>query len=198
MDSWLIDESRKLHVCGNNPDCPGTHLEQGSFRIKGYEGPVLSCDKCGAEMRLRTGRFGKYFACTACPNTRKLLRNGEAAPPKMPKVDCPELPCVKAPHDHYVIRDGAAGLFLAAASYPKVRETRNPLVKELLPHIEELPEKYRHLGKAPVADPDGNPAIVRFARKSKDHYVTSEVDGKPSKWALFWDGKKWAPGRDGE
>ena len=23
MDSYLIDETRKLHVCGNNPDCSG-------------------------------------------------------------------------------------------------------------------------------------------------------------------------------
>ncbi len=85
MDSYLIDEPRKLHVCGNNPDCPGFEVESGKFKIKGYDGPILECDKCGAEMQLKTGRFGKYFGCTSedCKNTRKLLRNGEAAPPKM-------------------------------------------------------------------------------------------------------------------
>ena len=60
MDSYLIDESRKLHVCGNNPDCDGYEVEQGQFRIKGYDGPVIECDKCGADMQLKTGRFGKY------------------------------------------------------------------------------------------------------------------------------------------
>jgi len=35
MDSYLIDEGRKLHICGNNPDCPGHEVEYGSFRIKG-------------------------------------------------------------------------------------------------------------------------------------------------------------------
>jgi len=34
MDSYLIDETRKLHVCGNNPDCDGYEVEQGQFRIK--------------------------------------------------------------------------------------------------------------------------------------------------------------------
>ena len=77
MTSYLIDETRKLHVCGNNPDCPGFTLEAGQFRIKGYEGPVLECDKCGAEMQLKSGRFGKYFGCTRCSNTRKLLRSGQ-------------------------------------------------------------------------------------------------------------------------
>ncbi len=90
MDSYLIDESRKLHVCGDNPDCDGYEVEAGQFKIKGYEGPVLDCDKCGEQMQLKSGRFGKYFGCTAkdCKNTRKLLRNGEAAPPKWIRSLC--------------------------------------------------------------------------------------------------------------
>ena len=61
MTSYLVDEQRKLHICGNNPDCAGFAVEQGQFRIKGYDGPVIECDKCGAEMQLKSGRFGKYF-----------------------------------------------------------------------------------------------------------------------------------------
>ncbi|MFP3527726.1 topoisomerase DNA-binding C4 zinc finger domain-containing protein, partial [Pantoea sp. SIMBA_072] len=77
----------------------------GTYRIKGYEGPSLECDKCGSEMQLKTGRFGKFFGCTnpACKNTRKLLKSGEAAPPKMDKVDMPELKCEKV-DDTYVLR----------------------------------------------------------------------------------------------
>src|SRR3546814_2196919 len=41
MDSYLIDESRKLHVCGNNPDCAGYVIETGEYRIKGYDGPEI-------------------------------------------------------------------------------------------------------------------------------------------------------------
>ncbi|MGY8830756.1 MAG: type I DNA topoisomerase, partial [Pseudomonadales bacterium] len=39
MDAYLLDETRKLHICGNNPDCSGYEVEQGQYRIKGYEGP---------------------------------------------------------------------------------------------------------------------------------------------------------------
>jgi len=108
MDSYLIDEGHKLHVCGNNPDCHGFEIEEGSFKIKGYEGPVLECDKCSADMQLKSGRFGKYFGCTnsECKNTRKLLRNGEAAPPKMDPVPMPDLICQKVEDDFYVLRDG--------------------------------------------------------------------------------------------
>ncbi len=192
MDSYLIDESRKLHVCGNNPDCAGYEVEQGEFRIKGYDGPLIECDKCGSDMQLKTGRFGKYFGCTSesCKNTRKLLRNGQPAPPKMDPVPMPELACDKV-DDHYVLRDGAAGLFLAASKFPRNRETRAPLLQEILPHKDAIDPKYHFLMDAPVEDGSGNPAIIRFSRKTQEHYVMTEVDGKPTGWKAFHDGKSW-------
>ncbi|MFT7128468.1 MAG: DNA topoisomerase-1, partial [Gammaproteobacteria bacterium] len=192
MDSYLIDETRKLHVCGNNPDCAGFEVEHGAYKIKGYEGPLLDCDKCGAEMQLKSGRFGKYFGCTAedCKNTRKLLRSGEAAPPKMDPVPMPDLACLKV-DDYYVLRDGAAGMFLAASNFPKNRETRAPLVEEILPFKDAIDSKYAHLFKAPTEDSDGNKTIIRYSRKTKEQYVQSEIEGKPSGWKAFYSNGKW-------
>ena len=194
MDSYLIDEKRKLHVCGNNPDCSGYEVEQGTFRIKGYDGPTLECDKCGSEMQLKTGRFGKYFGCTntECKNTRKLLKNGEPAPPKMDPVPMPELQCQKV-DDTYVLRDGASGLFLAASKFPKNRETRPPLVSEIKPHRKEIDPKYDYLMDAPEADPEGNPTVIRYSRKSKEQYVMSEKDGKATGWSAWYVNGKWQP-----
>lgn len=192
MDSYLLDEARKLHICGNNPDCSGFDVEMGTFKLKGYEGPKLECDKCGDEMQLKTGRFGKYFGCMVeeCKNTRKLLRSGEAAPPKMDPVQMPELECVKV-EDHYVLRDGASGMFLAASQFPKNRETRAPLVEELLPHKKEIDPKYKFLFSAPIEDPDGNKAIVRYSRKAKEQYVQTEIEGKATGWKAHYQGSKW-------
>ncbi len=192
MDSYLVDKNRKLHVCGNNPDCPGYEVEEGSYRIKGYEGPSIECDKCGSEMQLKTGRFGKFFGCTnaECKNTRKLLKNGEAAPPKMDPVPMPELACEKV-EDTYILRDGASGLFLAASQFPRNRETRAPKVAELLPHKTEIDEKYAFLFSAPVKDMDGNETIVRYSRKTKEQYVMTEVNGKATGWRAFYQGGKW-------
>jgi DNA topoisomerase-1 len=192
MASYLVDESRKLHVCGNNPDCDGFEVEPGQFFIKGYDGPVLQCDKCEEEMQLRSGRFGKYFACTAeeCKNTRKLLRSGEPAPPKVDPIPMPDLACEKC-EDFYLLRDGAAGIFLAASQFPKHRETRAPLVEEILTVAEQLDDKYKFLASAPVQDSDGNKAVVRFLRKTKEQYVMTEVDGKPSGWRAYYRDGKW-------
>jgi len=192
MDSYFLDETRKLHICGNNPDCSGFEIEKGVFKIKGYEGPVLECDKCGSDMQLKNGRFGKYFGCTneTCKNTRKLLRNGEAAPPKMDPVPMPELKCLKV-DDHYVLRDGASGMFLAASGFPKNRETRAPLVAEILPHKDEIDKKYTFLFTAPVADDDGVPTVIRYSRKTKEIYVQSEEEGKATGWKAFYEGGRW-------
>ena len=192
MTGYLVDETRKLHVCGNNPDCTGFAIEPGQFRIKGYDGPVLECDKCGAEMQLKSGRFGKYFGCTSddCKNTRKLLRNGEPAPPKADPVPMPELRCEKV-DDHYLLRDGASGIFLAASQFPKNRETRAPLVSEIKPHGNELDPKFKYLLDAPEHDPDGIPALIRYSRKAKEQYVQSEVDGKATGWKAFYRDGRW-------
>lgn len=192
MDSYLVDEQRKLHVCGNNPDCDGYEIEFGEFKIKGYEGPTLECDKCGSEMQLKTGRFGKYFGCTneECKNTRKLLRNGEPAPPKMDPVPMPELQCEKV-DDTYILRDGAAGIFLAASQFPKNRETRAPYLDEILPHRAEIDPKYDFLMDGPVKDSDGNRVQVRFQRKTKEQYLMTEVDGKATGWRADFNDGNW-------
>ena len=193
MDSYLIDESRKLHICGNNPDCAGFEVEPGEFRIKGYDGPVIDCDKCGAQMQLKSGRFGKYFGCTneTCRNTRKLLRNGQPAPPKADPVPMPELRCERV-DDHYVLRDGAAGVFLAASQFPKHRETRPPKVSELKAHGNELDPKFVYLLEAPETDGAGNPATVRFSRKTREQYVATEKGGKPTGWSAHYRDGRWA------
>ena len=192
MEPYLIDETRKLHICGNNPDCVGFEIENGEFKLKGYDGPTLECDKCGAEMQLKTGRFGKYFGCTAegCKNTRKLLRNGEPAPPKADPIPMPDLRCEKV-DDFYLLRDGASGIFLAASQFPRNRETRAPLVREVASVADQLDPKHRYLADAPLEDPQGNPAQIRYSRKTREQYVMTELDSKATGWKAFYRGGRW-------
>jgi DNA topoisomerase-1 len=193
MDSYLVDENRKLHVCGNVPTCMGYEIEKGTFKIKGYDGPIIECDKCKSNMELKNGRFGKYFGCTneECKNTRKLLRSGEAAPPKEDPVFITELPCENS-DAHFVLRDGAAGIFLAASTFPKSRETRAPLVEELARFRERISPKFYYLADAPSKDPDGNSAVVRYSRKTKQQYVMSEdKDKKATGWSAWYENEKW-------
>ena len=201
MDNYLIDENRKLHVCGKNPDCDGYLVEQGQFKIKGYDGPILECHKCGSEMQLKTGRFGKYFGCLNdnCGATRALQRNGEPKPLMMEPISLPDLLCLKC-EDHYLLRDSMKGLFLAASKYPKNRETRAPKVSEInnlsneiLEACRFLPntEKHSYLMSAPEKDRDGNPYVIRYNKSEDMHYLASEKDGKKTKWTAVYNNGEW-------
>ena len=201
MDNFLIDENRKLHVCGKNPDCSGFSVEEGKFKIKGYDGPILECHKCGSEMQLNTGRFGKYFNCQneECGTTRQLQRNGEPKPITMEPISIPELLCEKC-EDHFLLRDSMKGLFLAASKFPKNRETRAPKVSEinslkdrLIDACKYLPNKNKHLYliSAPINDKDGNPYIIRYNKNDDIHYVASEKDGKKTKWIATYTNGHW-------
>jgi len=202
MDNYLLDENHKLHVCSNNPDCDGFEVEEGFFKIKGYDGPTLSCHKCGSEMQLKTGRFGKYFGCMNdnCGATRALQRNGEPKPIVMEPITT-EIPCVKF-EDIYLLRDSMKGLFLAASKYPKNRETRAPSVEEFNQAVTEETlldackyienqGKHTHLLNAPKKDADGNPYIIRYNKVEDTHYLSSEKDGKKTGNTASHDGDKW-------
>ncbi len=193
MNSYLVDEKHKLHICANSPDCTGFIIEKGSYKIKGYDGPEIECDKCGSQMQLLSGRFGKYFACTSseCKNTRKLLRNGEAAPPKADPIHMKELSCEKS-DGYFILRDGAAGMFMASSLFPKSRETRAPFVSELIAHKDELDPKFIYLSEAPIVDNKKNPVKIRFSRKTKQQYIMSEdKTGKATGWVGYYQDGKW-------
>lgn len=192
MDGYIVDGGLKLHICGNNPDCDGHLLETGVFEVGGAtnDAPTIDCDKCDGQMELKTGRFGAYFACRKCDNTRKVLKNGQAAPPRMTAIDMPELRSRKF-DDHYVLREGAAGLFLAASKFPKVRETRPPKLAELRSIKDRLEPKFHYLFDAPDVDDNGNPTILRWSRKNAEQYVGSEKDGKATRFALVWRNGAW-------
>ncbi|MGO3875791.1 MAG: type I DNA topoisomerase [Psychrobacter celer] len=190
MNGYIVDGGLKLHICGNNPDCDGYILEEGKFEVPGSDAPTIDCDKCDGQMELKTGRFGPYFACQQCDNTRKVLKTGEAAPPRMDPIHLPELKSTKH-DDYFILREGAAGMFLAASKFPKVRETRAPKLAELRPIKDKMEDKFQYLFDGPDEDPDGNPTILRWSRKKKEQYIGSEKNGKATRWGLYWRNGEW-------
>ena len=44
---------------------------------------------------------------------------------------------------------------------------------------------------APVEDADGNKAMVRYSRKTKEQYVMTEVDKKATGWRAYYSNGKW-------
>ena len=64
-------------------------------------------------------------------------------------------------------------------------------MSEIIPHANELDPKFAYLLEAPVADPDGLPAVIKYSRKEKEQYVASEKDGKATGWRAHYVDGKW-------
>lgn len=76
------------------------------------------CDKCGAPMVVKTGRYGKYLACSnypACSNIKSLK---EKTPPKQTDIVC-EICGAKM-----LERQGRYGKYLSCSNYPACHNTK--------------------------------------------------------------------------
>ncbi|MBU1261403.1 type I DNA topoisomerase [bacterium] len=92
----------------------------------------IVCDKCGANMVIKPGRFGEFLACPnfpKCRNTRALKEEKRVPPEETDKI-CPK--CSSA----LVIRTGRTGRFIACKGYPKCKYTE-PILKIPCPRCKE-------------------------------------------------------------
>ena len=90
------------------------------------------CDKCGAKMAIKFGRFGQFLACTnypECKNTRELAKPpaangaGEAAAEAAAENPYADEVCEKC-GSTMVLKRGRFGQFLACSAYPECKNTR--------------------------------------------------------------------------
>jgi DNA topoisomerase-1 len=86
------------------------------------------CDKCGKPMIIKTGRFGKFLACTnypECKHTKSL--NPEEAKQQQ-AVEAVNEKCDKC-QEAMMLRHGRFGPFLGCSAYPKCRNIKGIDVK---------------------------------------------------------------------
>ena len=90
------------------------------------------CDKCGAPMIIKTGRYGKFLACSAfpeCKNIKSLNKSKENSPEKNEEIKKLEEKynnekCDKCGAD-MAIKNGKFGPFLACTAYPNCKNIKN-------------------------------------------------------------------------
>ncbi len=121
------------------------------------------CGKCGHFMLRRTGKFGKYLACSNYPECRNIVSETkeEISPVRCPKCG-----------ENMVVKSGKFGRFLACPSYPDCKTTLS------MPTDEEP----KLVGKCPEC---GNAMTVRKSQKGKVYYSCSAYPGcKFMSWDL--------------
>jgi DNA topoisomerase I len=79
-------------ACSAYPECRNTKNftidDQGNIKIDEVAAHPDPCPKCGKEMIVRHGRFGKFLGCTGYPECRHI--QSLAAPPRSLGITCPE------------------------------------------------------------------------------------------------------------
>lgn len=102
-------------ACTAYPECKSTKefTEDGSGGIAVVEKPEVAtdetCEKCGSAMVIKTGRFGKFLACTAYPGCKTTKAIGIG-------ITCPESDCGG---DLVQKRTKKGRMFYACNKYPK-------------------------------------------------------------------------------
>ncbi|MFH1255256.1 MAG: DNA topoisomerase, partial [bacterium] len=92
------------------------------------------CDKCGAPMIIKTGRYGKFLACSAFPECKNIKslpgsdknRNGQADSKEIEKLKekYKGEKCEKCGSE-MAVKIGKFGPFLACVAYPKCKNLKN-------------------------------------------------------------------------
>ena len=164
MNSWLLDEKRKLHVWQfarlPGPRDRGRRVQDQGLR---RADPRVRQVRIGDAAQVRPVRKVFRLHERGMQEHSETLRNGEPAPPKMDPVPMPELQCEKV-EDTYVLgtaqRACSRGKPVSAASRDALRSW-NAL------HRSEIDPKYTFLFDAPTEDLQGNPAVIRWSRSSR-------------------------------
>ncbi len=129
----------------------------------------IICDKCGARMVIKSGKFGKFAACPnfpACKNTKQLNApvRKPAAEPK--KIELAPFKCDVCGAD-MVVRNGRYGQFYACSNFPACKNTK---------------QKNRPLDvKCPLC---GGKLVVKFGRNRSTFYA---CDNYPACKFTSWD-----------
>ncbi len=80
----------------------------------GDEVTEIRCEKCGSPMVRKTGKYGKYLACSNYPACSNIVSEGEA---ELSDTACPKCGA------QMVIKSGRYGKFLACPNYPACKST---------------------------------------------------------------------------
>ena len=99
------------------------HANEEMPRVKVEEPTEETCEQCGRGMVIKTGRFGRFMACSGYPECKNRRPLEEKAAPEPTEEVCDQC------GQQMVIKTGRYGRFMACTAYPTCKN-RRPLEKK--------------------------------------------------------------------
>jgi len=120
----------KFFACSNYPECKNTKRmagdkaaeinpqkeEQIKLLTEKYAGEV--CEKCGAPMAVKIGKFGPFLGCSAYPKCKTIKNIGE-------QNNSTGVKCPVCKEGEIVMKRSRRGPFYACNAYPKCKTILN-------------------------------------------------------------------------
>ncbi len=100
------------------------HASEEMPRVRVEEPTDETCEQCGRGMVIKTGRFGRFMACSGYPECKNRRPLEEKAAPEPTEEVCDQC------GEQMVIKTGRFGKFLACSGYPTCKNRRNLEKKE--------------------------------------------------------------------
>ena len=103
-------------------------LEEAEKKMKDFKAEVEEtdevCEKCGKDMIIKWGRFGKFMACSGypdCKNAKDIKKPGSEGEPETPDEVDGDCDLCSSP---LIIKRGRFGKFIACSTYPDCKFTK--------------------------------------------------------------------------
>ena len=137
LDSIAGGDTDMLTVLSNFYEGFSEHLTKAEATVEKEEVEVpvvetdIICDKCGAKMIIRQGRYGKFAACPnypECKNTKPIDKDGKELV-KKDTAEKTDMVCENCGKE-MLKRKGRYGEFYACSDYPRCKNTK-PILRPI-------------------------------------------------------------------
>ncbi len=112
----------KFIACNNFPTCKYSESIDNKNENGEGNGPsngpeiVGKCEKCGGDLVVKTGRYGKFTACNNYPKCKNIIKDTNKAEPVKVGIECPKKGCT----GDIIARKSKRGKnFFGCSNYPK-------------------------------------------------------------------------------
>jgi len=136
LDSIADGQNTMLSVLGDFYKGFAENLKKAENEVKNMaivippEQTDIICDKCGATMVVKNGRYGKFAACPNYPECKNTKPLDGSAPKQEPTVQEETGLTCETCGGKLVIRNGKFGSFYACENFPKCKFTKQ-ITKEI-------------------------------------------------------------------
>ncbi len=166
--------SKYFYGCSRYPDCDySAPVEEVTFNKEDYAADFnweQPCPICGAEMKIRHGRYGAFLGCTRYPECKGIVNIPKKGEEVIPASELPPCPAIGCP-GHLVARKSRFGkVFYSCSTYPDCDVIVNQL--------DQLAVKYPNHPRTPYVKKEKGIAKLKKGKEGEGEAKGRKRKGK--------------------